>query len=167
MMVLRGDHGQASAEERLGAPDVPLAVGQLATAQQLSERVGELVDVLLEYSDPPKTGKRLFGAARLSVQCHLRPHANDRRRRQQTGRTRSLSATTCTCSWRPPTGPAKPIENTPAPSPKRAIIFDKAHQLKPALEAYRRFLAIRDGNPDQEFQARHRARITQHELERR
>jgi len=49
----------------------------------------------------------------------------------------------------------------------RAVILDKAHQLKPALEADRQFLAIRHGNPDQEFQARHRARITQHELERR
>ncbi len=37
----------------------------------------------------------------------------------------------------------------------RAIILDKLKQLKPALEAYQRFLAMSEGkNPDQEFQAR-------------
>ncbi len=58
-------------------------------------------------------------------------------------------------------------ENTPGVWFMRAIILDKAHQLKPALEAYRQFLAISHSNPDQEFQARQRARIIQHELERR
>jgi tetratricopeptide (TPR) repeat protein len=49
----------------------------------------------------------------------------------------------------------------------RAIMLDKLRQLKPALEAYRRFLAMSDGkNPDQEFQARQRARIIQKELQR-
>ena len=42
----------------------------------------------------------------------------------------------------------------------RAIILDKLHQLKPALEAYRQFLATSGGkNPDEEFKARQRARI--------
>lgn len=58
-------------------------------------------------------------------------------------------------------------ENTPGVWFMRAIILDKAHQLKPALEAYRQFLAISHDNPNQEFQARQRARIIQHELERR
>ncbi len=49
----------------------------------------------------------------------------------------------------------------------RAIILDKVRQLKPALEAYRQFLAMSHGNPNQEFQARQRARIIQRELERR
>jgi tetratricopeptide (TPR) repeat protein len=49
----------------------------------------------------------------------------------------------------------------------RAIILDKLRQLKPALEAYRRFLAMSGGkNPDQEFQARQRARIIEKELDR-
>src|SRR5262249_6304261 len=47
----------------------------------------------------------------------------------------------------------------------RAIILDKTKQLKPALEAYQQFLASADGKyPDQEFQARQRARIIQREL---
>jgi tetratricopeptide (TPR) repeat protein len=50
----------------------------------------------------------------------------------------------------------------------RAIILDKAAQLKPALEAYQRFLSMSQGkNPDQEFQARQRVRIIQLELERK
>jgi tetratricopeptide (TPR) repeat protein len=50
----------------------------------------------------------------------------------------------------------------------RAIILDKLKQLKPALEAYQKFLSISQGkNPDQEFQARQRARIIQRELEKR
>jgi tetratricopeptide (TPR) repeat protein len=50
----------------------------------------------------------------------------------------------------------------------RAIILDKANQLKPALEAYQKFLSMSQGkNPDQEFQARQRARIIQLEMERR
>jgi tetratricopeptide (TPR) repeat protein len=50
----------------------------------------------------------------------------------------------------------------------RAIILDKAKQLKPALEAYQRFLSMSQGkNPDQEFQARQRVRIIQLELEKR
>jgi hypothetical protein len=40
--------------------------------------------------------------------------------------------------------------------------------VKPALEAYQRFLSMSQGkNPDQEFQARQRARILQRELEKR
>jgi tetratricopeptide (TPR) repeat protein len=50
----------------------------------------------------------------------------------------------------------------------RAIILDKTKQLKPALEAYQKFLASADGKfPDQEFQARQRARIIQRELSKR
>ena len=58
-------------------------------------------------------------------------------------------------------------ENTAGNWFLRAIILDKLKQLKPALEAYQRFLAMSQGNPDQEFQARQRARIIQKELERR
>ena len=50
----------------------------------------------------------------------------------------------------------------------RAIIFDKVHQLKPALENYQRFLAADAGkDPDQDFIARQRVRIIQSELNRR
>jgi tetratricopeptide (TPR) repeat protein len=50
----------------------------------------------------------------------------------------------------------------------RAIILDKLRQLKPALEAYRQFLALSQGKqPDQEFQARQRSRIIERELEKR
>ncbi|HTS26055.1 MAG TPA: tetratricopeptide repeat protein [Bryobacteraceae bacterium] len=50
----------------------------------------------------------------------------------------------------------------------RAIILDKLRQLKPALEAYQHFLSISEGKfPDQEFQARQRARILKTELEKR
>jgi tetratricopeptide (TPR) repeat protein len=50
----------------------------------------------------------------------------------------------------------------------RAIILDKLRQVKPAKEAYDHFLALSQGkNPDQEFQARQRARILQRELDKR
>lgn len=50
----------------------------------------------------------------------------------------------------------------------RAILLDRMKQLKPAMQAYQRFLALSQGkNPDQEFQARQRVRIIQNELERR
>jgi Tfp pilus assembly protein PilF len=50
----------------------------------------------------------------------------------------------------------------------RAIILEKLHQLKPALDAYQQFLSMsHDQNPDQEFQARQRVRIIQRELEKR
>ncbi len=59
-------------------------------------------------------------------------------------------------------------ENTPGNWFFRAIILDKLKQLKPALEAYQKFLSLSQGkNPDQEFQARQRARILQRELEKR
>ncbi len=59
-------------------------------------------------------------------------------------------------------------EDTPGNSFLRAIILDKLKQLKPAMEAYQRFLALSQGkNPDQEFQARQRVRIIQNELEKR
>jgi tetratricopeptide (TPR) repeat protein len=47
----------------------------------------------------------------------------------------------------------------------RGIILDKLQQKKPALEAYQRFLALSDGkNPNQEFQARQRAKLLEREL---
>jgi tetratricopeptide (TPR) repeat protein len=50
----------------------------------------------------------------------------------------------------------------------RAIILDKLKQLKPALEAYQKFLSLSHGDhPDQEFQARQRSRIIQRELDKR
>jgi tetratricopeptide (TPR) repeat protein len=50
----------------------------------------------------------------------------------------------------------------------RALVFDHAHVLKPALESYQQFLAASNGQfPDQEFQARQRARIIQDELKRK
>jgi len=50
----------------------------------------------------------------------------------------------------------------------RAIILDKFHQFKPALDAYQKFLASSDGkNPDEEFKARQRARIIERMLSKR
>lgn len=50
----------------------------------------------------------------------------------------------------------------------RAIVLDKIHQLKPALESYRRFLAMDEGkDPNEDFQARQRARIIESELNKR
>ena len=50
----------------------------------------------------------------------------------------------------------------------RAIILDKVRQIKPAKEAYERFLALSKGkSPDQEFQARQRVRILQREIDKR
>jgi tetratricopeptide (TPR) repeat protein len=50
----------------------------------------------------------------------------------------------------------------------RAISLEKLKQPKPALEAYRQFLAADGGKmPDQEFQARQRIRIIENELNRR
>jgi tetratricopeptide (TPR) repeat protein len=57
-------------------------------------------------------------------------------------------------------------ENTAGNWFLRAIILDKTRQIKPALEAYRQFLALSDGkNPNQEWQARQRERILQKELD--
>jgi tetratricopeptide (TPR) repeat protein len=50
----------------------------------------------------------------------------------------------------------------------RAIILDKLKQLKPALEAYQRFLTMSQGkNPDQEWQARQRVKLLEREVEKR
>jgi tetratricopeptide (TPR) repeat protein len=50
----------------------------------------------------------------------------------------------------------------------RAIILDKLKQLKPALEAYQKFLSMSQGkNPDEEFKARQRVKIIQREVEKR
>lgn len=50
----------------------------------------------------------------------------------------------------------------------RAIILDRLRDLKGALASYREFLAADDGKlPNEDFQARQRARIIEKELERR
>lgn len=50
----------------------------------------------------------------------------------------------------------------------RAITLDRLKQLKPALESYEQFLASDGGkNPDQEFEARQRARIIRLELSKK
>jgi tetratricopeptide (TPR) repeat protein len=59
-------------------------------------------------------------------------------------------------------------EDTPANDYFHAIIYDKLHDLKPALDYYRKFLAASQGkNPDEEFKARQRARIIQRELSKK
>jgi len=50
----------------------------------------------------------------------------------------------------------------------RAIILDKLHEYKPALESYQQFLATSGGkNPDEEFKARQRVRIIERILSKR
>ena len=50
----------------------------------------------------------------------------------------------------------------------RAITLDKLKQLEPALASYRQFLAAAGGRfPDEEFQARQRARILEREINKR
>jgi tetratricopeptide (TPR) repeat protein len=47
----------------------------------------------------------------------------------------------------------------------RAIILDKLHQIKPALANYQRFLQLSHGEtPDQEFQARGRAKVLERQV---
>jgi len=59
-------------------------------------------------------------------------------------------------------------EDTPANHYFRAITLDKLHDLKGALAAYQRFLALSQGkSPDEEFKARQRVRIIQKELSKR
>jgi tetratricopeptide (TPR) repeat protein len=59
-------------------------------------------------------------------------------------------------------------KETPGDIFYRAITLDKLRQLKPALAAYEQFLAADQGaHPDQEFQARQRARIINVELNKR
>lgn len=59
-------------------------------------------------------------------------------------------------------------ENTIGNTFFRALALDRLHQVKPALEAYQQFLAMSQGkNPDQEFQARQRAKLLQRELDKR
>jgi tetratricopeptide (TPR) repeat protein len=49
----------------------------------------------------------------------------------------------------------------------RAIVYDKLHQIKPALENYQKFLALSDGKfPNQEFQARQRSKLLEREVSR-
>lgn len=57
---------------------------------------------------------------------------------------------------------------TPSHFYLRAIMLDKMKQLKPALENYRKFLALSNGKyADEEFKARQRARILEKELDKR
>jgi tetratricopeptide (TPR) repeat protein len=59
-------------------------------------------------------------------------------------------------------------ENTAGNWFLRAIILDKVHQVKPALEAYQQFLSMSQGhNPDQEWQARQRVKLLERELDRK
>jgi tetratricopeptide (TPR) repeat protein len=56
-------------------------------------------------------------------------------------------------------------DNTPGTWFLRALMLDNLKQLKPAVDAYQRFLALSvDKNPDQEFQARQRLKLLQREL---
>lgn len=49
----------------------------------------------------------------------------------------------------------------------RAIIYDKLHQIKPALENYQKFLQTSGGKfPNQEFQARQRSKLLEKEASR-
>jgi len=48
----------------------------------------------------------------------------------------------------------------------RALCYDKLHQIKPALEAYQKFLDLDAGkNPDQIWQAQRRSKVLKHQLE--
>ncbi len=48
----------------------------------------------------------------------------------------------------------------------RALCYDELHQVKPALEAYQKFLAMNEGkNPDQVWQAEQRSKVLKHMLE--
>jgi tetratricopeptide (TPR) repeat protein len=48
----------------------------------------------------------------------------------------------------------------------RALCYDKLHQLRPALEAYQKFLEMDQGkNPDQVWQAQQRSKVLKHMLE--
>jgi Flp pilus assembly protein TadD len=48
----------------------------------------------------------------------------------------------------------------------RALCYDKLHELKPALEAYQKFLDLDQGkNPDQVWQAQQRSKVLKHMLE--
>ncbi|MFB3829429.1 MAG: tetratricopeptide repeat protein [Bryobacteraceae bacterium] len=59
-------------------------------------------------------------------------------------------------------------EDTPANHYLRAITLDKLRAFKPALESYRKFLAMSQGkNPEEEFKARQRVRVLEKELSKR
>ncbi len=50
----------------------------------------------------------------------------------------------------------------------RALCYDKLRQVKPALEAYQKFLSMDEGkNPDQVWQAQERSKVLTHMLEER
>ena len=50
----------------------------------------------------------------------------------------------------------------------RALCYDKLHQIKPALEAYQKFLAMDEGkNPDQIWQAQQRSEVLKHNSRRK
>ena len=48
----------------------------------------------------------------------------------------------------------------------RALCYDKLHQVRPALDAYRKFLALEQGkSSDQVWQAEERSKVLKHMLE--
>lgn len=48
----------------------------------------------------------------------------------------------------------------------RALCYDKLHQIKPAIEAYQKFLSMDENkNPDQVWQAQQRSQVLKHQLE--
>ncbi len=50
----------------------------------------------------------------------------------------------------------------------RAVVLDKTHQVKPALQAYQAFLAASQGKyPDEEFKAKYRAKVLEREAAKR
>jgi predicted Zn-dependent protease len=50
----------------------------------------------------------------------------------------------------------------------RAIVLDKTHDLKPAVESYQRFLQMSQGeNPNQEWQARQRIKLLEKEISKK
>jgi len=50
----------------------------------------------------------------------------------------------------------------------RALCYDKLHQLRPALDAYEKFLALQQGkSSDQVWQAQQRSKVLKHMLEQK
>ena len=50
----------------------------------------------------------------------------------------------------------------------RALCYDKLHQVRPALDAYEKFLAMEQGKTsDQVWQAQERSKVLKHMLEKR
>jgi len=59
-------------------------------------------------------------------------------------------------------------DDSPANYYFHAITYDKLHDIKPALEYYKKFLALSSGQfPDEEWKARQRAKLLEREVNRR